>query len=207
MKTNATEEFSKALSLKAGPFEVVLKENEADQLSRYYELLLIWNERLHLVAPCSPTEFATIHVLESLQLVKHLTANARVADVGSGAGLPIIPTLIARPDIKAVLIESSRKKAVFLREALRATTTLEQASVLAERFEDVPTPDVEYVTCRALDRFSQLLPELIDWAPRASTLLLFGGESLQRQIERSGLHFSAFKIPDSERRWLFVVQR
>jgi len=207
MKTNATEEFSKALSLNAGSFEVVLKDNEAERLNKYYELLLVWNERLHLVAPCSPSEFATRHVLESLQLVKHLSANARVADVGSGAGLPIIPALIARPDTEAVLIESSHKKAVFLREALRATKTLEQARVLAERFEDVPTPEVDYVTCRALDRFSQLLPELIDWAPRPSTLLLFGGESLQRQIETSGLDFSVFKIPDSERRWLFVVER
>ena len=81
MKTNATEEFSKALSLKAGPFEVVLKENEADQLSRYYELLLIWNERLHLVAPCSPTEFATTADAVGLSAAR----DYRLEDLWSGS--------------------------------------------------------------------------------------------------------------------------
>ena len=40
------------------------------------------------------------------------------SDIGSGGGLPIIPCLIARPDLEATLIESSQKKVVFLREAL-----------------------------------------------------------------------------------------
>jgi len=69
---------------------------------KYYELLLLWNPRAtwwRLVAH----EFATRHVLESLVCWRMLSADARVADVGSGAGLPIIPCLIARPDLSATL--------------------------------------------------------------------------------------------------------
>ena len=96
---------------------ICLRETLA-QLGAFYSLLTRWNDRLHLVAPCSPEEFATRHVLESLLLLKHLPQDAKIADIGSGAGLPIIPCLIARADLKATLIESSQKKTVFLREAL-----------------------------------------------------------------------------------------
>ena len=207
MNINAIEEFRAALNSGATNSETVLSEDGIERLCRYYELMLVWNERLHLVAPCSPTEFVTRHVLESLQVVPHVDVNARVADVGSGAGLPIIPVLVARPDVRASLIESSQKKTVFLREALRTTRTLAQSQVVNKRFEDLPTPDIDYVTCRALDRFSELLPQLIDWAPKSATLLLFGGETLRKRIEATGLDVAGIKIPESERRWLFVAQR
>ena len=50
-------------------------------LAEYYALLIRWNQRLHLVAPCSPEEFATRHILESLLLLDHLPQSARVADI------------------------------------------------------------------------------------------------------------------------------
>ena len=142
---------------------------------------------MHLVAPCSADEFAQRHILESLFLLTYLPQHSRVVDIGSGAGLPIIPCLTARADLSAVLIESSKRKAVFLREALSLTGTSTSATVIAERFEDVPTPPADFVTSRALDRFMETLPGLIDWSPRPSTLLLFGGPDLRNALgSRSG---------------------
>ncbi len=109
-----TEKFGQALWNNAAEFGIQLRAAEVTRLSKYYELLLKWNDRLHLVAPCSPEEFATRHVLESLLLLPHLPENASLLDVGSGAGLPIIPCLIIRTDLSATLIESSPRKAVFL---------------------------------------------------------------------------------------------
>jgi 16S rRNA (guanine527-N7)-methyltransferase len=178
-----------------------------ERLADYYELLRAWNSRLHLVAPCSPREFARRHILESLLLLPHLPRAAKVADIGSGAGLPIIPCLIARADITATLIESSKKKAVFLREALNHTQTSGSATVIARRFEEIESPNVEFVTCRALERFTDQLPTMIEWAPPASTLLLFGGAAARQEIERAGLLITEIKIPNSERRFLFVARR
>ena len=175
-------------------YDVELSAAAMAKLGTYYSLLIRWNERLHLVAPCSPEEFATRHVLESLMLINHLPANAKIADIGSGGGLPIIPCLIARPDLDATLIESSKKKAVFLRETL--STVGRKATILPQRFEDIKAPEVEFVTCRALDRFISKIPALIDWAPDGSTLLLFGGEEL--------LDGERFLIPGSERRYLYI---
>ena len=117
-----------------------------------------WNPRLHLVAPCSPAEFAVRHVLESLFLLKHLPAGAAVVDVGSGGGLPIIPCLLVRDDLRATLIESSTRKAVFLHEALRSVRPPDRTQLIAARFEDIETPAADFVTCRALDRFTDPLP-------------------------------------------------
>src|SRR5205807_2909559 len=177
------EEFSEALELHASEFGIEFEPEDIDRLSDYFELLLKWNPTLHLVAPCSPEEFATRHVLESLMLLRHLSSDARVIDVGSGAGLPIIPCLIMRDDLRATLIESSQRKAVFLREALRMISSREPVLLLVTRFEETVAPEADFLTCRALDRFQQFLPTLIDWAPAASTLLLFTGDALRKQIE------------------------
>lgn len=206
-KTNsAVNEFKKTLETRAVDYQVETTDETIEQLGQYYELLLTWNPRLHLVAPCSPREFATRHVLESLLLLPFLTRAASVADIGSGAGLPMIPCLIARKDIKGVLIEASKKKAVFLREAL-SLTHAESATVIAERFENVATIDVQFVTCRALERFAETLPRLIKWSASGSTLLLLGGENLRAAINDTHLHYEEMQIPHSHRRFLFAVKR
>lgn len=192
--------FEQSLRSNQSVFDVDLSSDVLGGLSAYYSLLTRWNPRLHLVAPCSPEEFATRHILESLMLLKHLPQDAKIADIGSGAGLPIIPCLIARPDLHATLIESSQKKSVFLREALN--TVDRKATTVARPFEEVPTPDVGFITCRALDQFMEKLPDLIRWAPQGSTLMLFGGETLRQRL---GEQTQEFKIPLSERRFLFVT--
>ena len=204
--TLGLNEFRDALRRNAKRYDVELTETDIARLSAYYQLLLEWNSRAHLVAPCSPSEFATRHVLESLLLSPCLSRDARIADVGSGAGLPIIPVLIARADVRATLIESSKRKSVFLREALRVTETSEQAIVVAERFENISAPEVDCVSCRALDRFTELFPKLVRWAHAGSTLLLFGGEALRKKIAQVGLEYRLIHIPDSERRFLFVIK-
>ncbi|HLR07425.1 MAG TPA: 16S rRNA (guanine(527)-N(7))-methyltransferase RsmG [Pyrinomonadaceae bacterium] len=202
-----TEKFGQALWNNAAEFGIQLRAAEVTRLSKYYELLLKWNDRLHLVAPCSPEEFATRHVLESLLLLSHLPQKARVLDVGSGAGLPIIPCLMIRTDLSATLIESSPRKAVFLREALRDVSNREPAALTVARFEQTTAPEADFVTCRALDRFQRFLPALIQWAPPTSTLLLFAGEELRKQLEILLPNAKAERIPRSDRRYLIVASQ
>jgi 16S rRNA (guanine527-N7)-methyltransferase len=201
------EEFREALRSNMIDFGFELAEETVDKLSHYYELLRKWNPRLHLVAPCSPAEFAIRHVLESLMLLPHLPVNARVADVGSGGGLPLIPCLIARGDLRGTLIESSQKKGVFLREALRRVDALQSPQLIIARFQQMRAPEMDFLTSRALDRFPEVLPALIDWAPPASTLLLFGGETLRRRVEELAPSVRTERVPKSEQRFLMITNR
>src|SRR5215813_5785874 len=145
------QRFEQSLSSRMSSYDLALSAETLSQLGEYYRLLTRWNDRLHLVAPCSPEEFATRHVLESLLLLRHLPHSAKIADVGSGGGLPIIPCLIARADLEAALNAVGRK-----------------ATIVARRFEEIEAPTVSFVTCRALDQFTEKLPELIQWAPKGA---------------------------------------
>ena len=200
-------EFDKALAGHAAAFGVSPGEDLRARLGDYFELVARWNARLHLVAPCSPAEFATRHVLESLAALPFLSEGATFVDVGSGAGLPALPCLVARPDLKATLFEASQKKSVFLREAASRLAPQGRATVVAQRFETTEPPAAQALTCRAIERFTEILPALVSWAARIPTLLLFGGESLRDSLQAERLPFETVQLPESERRFLFVVRR
>ncbi|HEY1404456.1 MAG TPA: RsmG family class I SAM-dependent methyltransferase [Pyrinomonadaceae bacterium] len=199
-------EFTETLETHAPRYGVELDETTRARLRDYYEHLLKWNGRLHLVAPCAPAEFATRHVLESLMACAHMPEGARACDVGSGGGLPIIPCLVARPDVSATLVEASTKKAVFLREALSNLGMQDRARVIAHRFEQIDAPEGEVVTCRALESFMAMYPRLVAWSPSASKLLLFGGSSFAALLDEDHTlrGYEAVKMPDSEQRFLYV---
>ena len=205
--TTTAAEFGHALETHAPRYDVQLSPASVARLTSYFQLVGAWNARLHLVAPCAPAEFATRHVLESLVALRLFSTGANVIDVGSGAGLPIIPCLIVRTDLRATLVEAATKKAVFLREALSRLELRERAQVIAQRFEQTTASAADFITCRALERFTEMLPALIAWSPPASTLLLFGGPGLREKIEELKLAYDAVALPESERRFLFVVKR
>jgi 16S rRNA (guanine527-N7)-methyltransferase len=206
-KLSSRDEFDKALAENAEDYGVRLGEEERAGLGEYFEMVSVWNARLHLVAPCPPTEFAVRHVLESLVALPFIEEGATVLDVGSGAGLPVIPCLVVRRDLKAVLVEASRKKSVFLREALSRLERRAAARVVAERFERTEPPAADCLTCRAIERFTEVLPAMLAWAARVPTLLLFGGEGLGAKLEGGGTAFEPVRVPGSERRFLFVARR
>lgn len=199
-----TEQFAAALKMHSSDFGVELGGNDIAKLQDYYALLRKWNSHLHLVAPCTPGEFATRHVLESLLMLRHLPPNASVADLGSGAGLPIMPCLVVRPDLAATLFEASQKKSVFLNEAVRTVRRGNRATVVNARFENVAAPTVRFVTCRALDKFEKLLPLIIEWAPEDATFLFFVGSSLKEKIEMLLRETHVVKIPQARTRFLLI---
>ena len=99
---------------------LALPPGACEQLLAYVALLAKWNRSYNLTAIREPLDMVSHHLLDSLAVLPHLPslpANVRLADAGSGAGLPGIPLAIARPGWQVTLIESSQKKAAFLRQA------------------------------------------------------------------------------------------
>src|SRR5213593_1226019 len=78
--------------------------------------------------------------------------------------------------------------------------------LIGGRFEVIPVPEVKFITCRALDRFREMLPKLIDWAPTNCTLLVFAGEALRKQIETLLGATKVEQIPKSARRFLIIAK-
>lgn len=174
-----------------------------ERLADYYEIVEEHNALLHLVAPCSPREFATRHILESLAMLEFLPTNAKFADVGTGAGLPSIPCLLVREDLRAILIESKEKKASFLDLTIQKLGLAGRVRVVAKQFQEVDPADCQVVTCRALDKFVEKLPRLLKWSMRRK-LLLFGGENLKIALQENHVEFAQKLMPLSEQRYLFI---
>jgi 16S rRNA (guanine527-N7)-methyltransferase len=114
---------------------VTLSGEQVAALEAHCNLLLRWNQRLNLTSIESLEEIAERHYGESLFLGLHLPPGPlRIADIGSGAGFPGFPVAVLRPDCAVTLVESNKRKAVFLREASRGMTNVR---VLAKRVEAI----------------------------------------------------------------------
>jgi 16S rRNA (guanine527-N7)-methyltransferase len=109
-----------ALDRGLGEMGLVLPAGARERLLDYVALLVKWNRTYNLTAIRDPLAMVAHHLLDSLAVLPHLPLAAergRLADAGSGAGLPGIPIAIARPQWRIALAESSQKKSAFLRQA------------------------------------------------------------------------------------------
>ncbi len=198
--------FIRAFEANASAFEIALSTEKIFALARFYELVEKHNPILHLVAPSDAETFVVRHVLESIYAERFLPKNASFADLGTGAGLPAVPLLIARKDLRGVLIEAKLKKAKFLEEVSAECRLQNRAEIFDQQFGELAKPAVEWVLCRALDKFTQKLPRILKWSAGCN-LLFFGGNSLGEELEKNDVSFESKLLPLSEQRFLFVSEK
>jgi 16S rRNA (guanine527-N7)-methyltransferase len=131
---------------------LVLPAGARERLLEYVALLVKWNGTYSLTAIRDPLAMVAHHLLDSLSVLPHLPLAGeagRLADAGSGAGLPGIPLAIARPGWRIALAESSQKKSAFLRQAV-IELALGNVEVHAGRVEAWrPEPLFDVVISRA----------------------------------------------------------
>lgn len=115
----------------ARAMNLTFSDRQIGQLEILRTVLLDWNTRINLTGITDPDEVEILHFVDSLAglLCLPTTTGLKVIDVGTGAGIPGLVLKIARPDLELTLLESVRKKTVFL-----------DAVVAALGF-DQPTPD------------------------------------------------------------------
>ncbi|WP_437663528.1 16S rRNA (guanine(527)-N(7))-methyltransferase RsmG [Sorangium sp. So ce1182] len=158
------------------------------KLGDYLARLLAMNELMNLTSVTDPVEVWEKHVLDSLTLVPlldELSAGARIADIGSGGGLPGIPLAMARPDLKVTLVEATQKKASFL-VAVAAGLGLTNVSVRAERAEQLGKGDLrgafDAVTARAVGRLVMLIPLTVPFVRPNGMVLLVKGQRAEEEL-------------------------
>ena len=112
---------------------VELTQAQLELLEAHYNLLLRWNRSINLTTVSSVEEAVERHYAESVFLAKHLPERPlRIVDIGSGGGFPGIPVAVFRPDCSLTLVESHKRKSVFLREATRNLFNVRIHGVRAE---------------------------------------------------------------------------
>jgi 16S rRNA (guanine527-N7)-methyltransferase len=151
-------------------------------LAHYLTLLRQWNRVYNLTGVRSDRELVARHLVESLALAP-LLAGARIADVGSGGGLPGIPLAIREPERSFVLIESRAKRVKFLRH-VAAALGLRNTTVAHCRAEDLPAQlPFDTVLARAVARPAELLEIVRPLTAPGSIVLLLTSAELARQFE------------------------
>jgi len=186
-------------------------EAETGLLSRYYELVLKWNNRLHLTTLTRPQEFFERHILESAfseSLI--LSSINQVWDLGSGLGVPGMVIATLRPDLAVHLVEVSRNKVLFLEETAR-DLRLNNVKVIESRFEAIESiPGESCLTVRAIEGMEKMIPEILRLGSETSQILIFGAKSLEEKAQGilgDQRHLESSLIPGSIRRYVINIFR
>lgn len=114
-----------------------LDEELSDELGRFAALLVKHGKKVNLIGTLDAERIARELILDSLELLKVLPESEvprMLFDIGSGAGIPGIPLLLARPQWEAVLVEPRLKRAGFLNHAVREFQLSDRVSVGQEHW-------------------------------------------------------------------------
>ena len=118
--------------------DLVLNEKQISLLLDYADLVLSYSTEINLISKNDRENIIERHLLDSLLALKvyAFQEGAQVADVGSGAGLPGLPIAIARPDLQMNLIESRRRRCLFLAKVVD-NLGLTNVDVVNNRWENL----------------------------------------------------------------------
>ena len=130
-----------------------------ERLSAYTELVEKWNPAINLISKSSISQIWHRHIIDSAQIILRIPPeNSQWCDLGSGGGFPgIVLAILAKelyPETRMVLVESDRRKSVFLREAARVLDIF--VAIKTQRIEDIEPQYVDVLTARALAPLSTL---------------------------------------------------
>jgi len=137
MPPTRAELFARLAELTLGLGQAPLAPAMSDALVAYVELVASWNHRVDLTGAKSATDLVEVLLADALIMAdaELVPADARVVDVGTGVGAPIIPLLLLRAETRALCFEPRRKRVAFLRTAIGQLGLVERLAVREGRLQ------------------------------------------------------------------------
>ena len=178
---------------------VELSEQQLTQFDVYKNELLQWNAKTNLISENSAQEIITRHFLDSLTALQFIhKPNARMVDVGCGAGFPGLPLKIALPTLELYLLETNRKKVSFLKHMIRLLN-LSTTVVLHDRTENIIKIDTwkekfDVLISRATFKLSELLPQGEYFLVRGGNLIALKGPNVEEELTQCTSGTEQYKI-------------
>jgi 16S rRNA (guanine527-N7)-methyltransferase len=160
-----------------------------DDARRYAELLVTDGVVRGLLGPREGARIWERHLLNSAVVAALLPTDARVVDVGSGAGLPGIPIALASPTSRVVLVEPLARRCVFLEEVIAVLELGERVSVVRGRAPEIASELPffgDYVVARAVAPLERLVSWTMPMVQPGGELLALRGERAQQELQEAG---------------------
>jgi 16S rRNA (guanine527-N7)-methyltransferase len=175
---------------------ITVSRETRQRLQAYSDLVRKWNPKVNLVSRVSLSDLWERHILDSLQLLDINTCPDRWVDLGSGGGFPGLVVAIClqetASDAVVTLVESDQRKAAFLRTVIRTLDL--NATVLAQRAEDIPPLDATTLSARALAPLTKLLGYAAQHLQEDGAAIFPKGASWEKELS------------DASQEWCFVSQ-
>ena len=166
-----------------------------DSAREFTRALAEHGEERGLIGPLEPARLWSRHVLNSAVIAPLFSG--RVADVGSGAGLPGLVLAIARPDVEWILIEPMERRVTWLEEQVSALK-LDNVEVLRARGEDWRRgPVLDAVTARAVSALRTLIPLTAPMVRDGGELILLKGANAAAEIDAAEKQLRKFRVSNA----------
>ncbi|MDH4379710.1 MAG: 16S rRNA (guanine(527)-N(7))-methyltransferase RsmG [Vampirovibrionales bacterium] len=148
----------------------------AASMEALYAMLWQGNQRMNLTRITDPTGFVWRHGVDSLTLLPFIPADAAVLDVGTGAGFPLLPLALARPDCTFVGMDSVGKKCDYVASAAKKLAISPRVTLLHGRCDELAhKPEYRHqfdvVTARGVAALNTLLELTLPFLKPGGTLL------------------------------------
>ena len=167
-----------------------------DPARRFTAALAAHGEERGLIGPLEPPRLWNRHILNSAIAAPLFPTGGRVADVGSGAGLPGLVLAIARPDVEWVLIEPMERRVAWLNEQQRELG-LDNVEVIRGRGEEWKQgPVLDAVTARAVSALRTLIPLTAPLLRSGGELILLKGANAENEIAAAEKAIRTYKLND-----------
>ncbi len=154
-----------------------------DKLSKYVDLLLIFNKKYNLISKNTENEVWNRHILDSAQIIKFIDFKKDhiLSDFGSGAGLPgiIISVASTNPNFHVKLYEKSPVKRAFLRDIQKLTKFEIEKNVYDYRF--IRT---DYIVCRAFKKLDLIFDISREKVKNPHKLIILKGKNALNDLKK-----------------------
>lgn len=173
---------------------VTLAGTQIEPLRRFTQRLAEQGELRGLIGPLELPRLWTRHVLNSALIAPLIGEGLRVADIGTGGGMPGLILAIVRPDLHVRLIEPMERRCVWLTECIDELG-LSNAEVLRGRAEEYHDAfEVDVVTARAVTALRKLIPLTVPLLQDGGETVFLKGSGVDAEIEAARKQIAKFKL-------------